>query len=235
MKENQKELLIVLGGVDYLMFVQDWPPTVCLHSSKTIACEEPPKKNSWVIHGLWPSSFNLRIPRFCNSRKHFNLTEIQGIVPELEKEWPDLFVKRKPSSFWKYEWEKHGTCAAVVPDFNSQKDYFSMALKLKFHYDLSKAFIKGGITPSREQPYMLGNITNILKTWLKVKVDVKCQTTKLFKYPLLHSVRMCMNINFTLIDCPASVRQCKANSVLYLPTEIINFIKLKTLAMNTLK
>ncbi|XP_013780633.1 ribonuclease Oy-like [Limulus polyphemus] len=220
-------LTSVLGGVDYLMFVQDWPPTVCLHSSKFVTCEVPSKKNNWVIHGLWPSSYNLRIPRFCNSRNHFNLTEIQGLVSELENEWPNLYVRRKASSFWKYEWEKHGTCAAVMPYFNSQKKYFSMVLKLKIHYDLFKAFKEGGITPSREQPYMLGNITNILKTWLKAKVVVKCQTAKHFEYPVLHSIRMCMNMTFKLIDCPASVGHCKANSVLYLPIETINSVKLQ--------
>lgn len=41
-------------------------------------------------------------------------------------------------SYRKHEWDKHGTCAATLEVFNSQKKYFGKALELYQHVDLNR-------------------------------------------------------------------------------------------------
>lgn len=40
-------------------------------------------------------------------------------------------------SYRKHEWEKHGTCAAILEVLNSQKKYFGKALELYQNIDLN--------------------------------------------------------------------------------------------------
>ncbi|XP_022243620.1 ribonuclease T2-like isoform X2 [Limulus polyphemus] len=196
-----------------------WSPTVCIDVSKMIVCQMPPGVDCWTIHGLWPGSLKQPSPRFCHTNSSFDLEKIQHLVPDLEKEWPSFFVERKESNFWKYEWKKHGTCAVVLSSLNSQELYFTKTLELKKQYDLLKILKENDIFPSTEKYYMLDNIKNALNSHFKVHVLVKCKNAKDFDHPLLSSVRICMDMNFTLIDCPASLKECKADSVLYLPVK----------------
>ena len=48
--------------------------------------------------------------------------------------------------FRKYEWMKHGTCAARAQDLNSQHKYFSKALELYHKVDLFSVLTKFNIT-----------------------------------------------------------------------------------------
>jgi len=38
----------------------------------------------------------------------------------------------------KYEWQKHGTCAAKAESLNSEHKYFSKALELYHKFDLNR-------------------------------------------------------------------------------------------------
>ncbi|XP_076321774.1 ribonuclease Oy-like isoform X2 [Tachypleus tridentatus] len=196
-----------------------WPPTVCTDVSKTIVCKVPPEIDYWIIHGLWPGCLKQPNPRFCNTSSSFDLKKIQHLIPDLEKEWPSFFVERKESNLWKYEWKKHGTCAAVLPSLGTEELYFKKILELKKQYAVLKIFKEHDILPSKEQYYMLDDIKNALYSHFNVRILVKCKNAKGFDRPLLSSVRICMDVNFTLIDCPVLLKECKADSILYLPVK----------------
>ncbi|XP_076359284.1 ribonuclease Oy-like isoform X3 [Tachypleus tridentatus] len=210
------------GEVDFLLFVQRWPPTVCLQVSKTIACEIPAGVNYWVIHGLWPNSLTPPNPSYCNKSSPFDMKMIQPLIHDLGKDWPNFFVHHKDSSFWKHEWEKHGTCATFLPALSSEKLYFAKSLELKEQYDLIEIFTGRGIVSRKDQPYSLNNVSNALYAHLKVRTLIGCEYAKHFKYPLLSSVEICIDLNCNLIDCPVSLEGCKAESVLYLPIERVD-------------
>lgn len=54
--------------------------------------------------------------------------------------WPFiyLFISLLLLCYRKYEWHKHGTCAAKAESLNSQHKYFSKALELYHKLDLSR-------------------------------------------------------------------------------------------------
>ncbi|XP_076359288.1 ribonuclease Oy-like isoform X6 [Tachypleus tridentatus] len=185
-------------------------------------CEIPAGVNYWVIHGLWPNSLTPPNPSYCNKSSPFDMKMIQPLIHDLGKDWPNFFVHHKDSSFWKHEWEKHGTCATFLPALSSEKLYFAKSLELKEQYDLIEIFTGRGIVSRKDQPYSLNNVSNALYAHLKVRTLIGCEYAKHFKYPLLSSVEICIDLNCNLIDCPVSLEGCKAESVLYLPIERVD-------------
>ncbi|XP_074920208.1 ribonuclease T2 isoform X2 [Chelonoidis abingdonii] len=64
-----------------LFLVHHWPVTVCKMSEND--CNDPPQY--WTIHGLWPDKVDE-----CNRTWHFNVTEIQDLLPDMRHYWPDV-------------------------------------------------------------------------------------------------------------------------------------------------
>ena len=55
------------------------------------------------------------------------------------------YPQKDSTSFWKHEWEKHGTCSA--PSIASEHEYFAQALALYGKLDILGALERAGITP----------------------------------------------------------------------------------------
>ena len=76
-------------------------------------------RKSFVVHGLWPSSND---PGFikqmitgddtCQSNQRFNAQALSSINSQLTKIMPGL--AKAPQSFWKYEYDKHGSCKVFL-------------------------------------------------------------------------------------------------------------------------
>jgi ribonuclease I len=46
---------------DILIFTQHWPATVCsqwMESNKAHECVLPKVRNSWTVHGIWPTKYH---------------------------------------------------------------------------------------------------------------------------------------------------------------------------------
>lgn len=90
---------------------------------------------SYTIHGLWPE-YNIHSwPQFCNKTKYeeFNKTVLSrwSRISEMHDNWRSCIHQphKDDWSFWRHEWEKHGTCT----DLNIT-EFFSRALDLySFH------------------------------------------------------------------------------------------------------
>ncbi|KAM4770971.1 ribonuclease T2-like [Rhinophrynus dorsalis] len=121
-----------------LILTHNWPVTLC--KIEQAHCESPP--DYWILHGLWPDKAQM-----CNHSWPFDYSQIQDILSEMNQYWPDLLHLDK-TQFWKYEWQKHGTCAASLECLNSQHKYFSKVLDLYKQVDLNSALEKCGIIPS---------------------------------------------------------------------------------------
>uniref|UniRef100_A0A6Q2WXY3 Uncharacterized protein n=1 Tax=Esox lucius TaxID=8010 RepID=A0A6Q2WXY3_ESOLU len=154
-----------------LILTHHWPSTFCSvqHCHSTF--------DYWTLHGLWPN-----LGQECNSSWHFNETLIQDLLPDMNKSWPDL---KKPGSskFWKYEWQKHGTCAAKAESLNSQHKYFDKALELYHKLDLDGVLKSVNIVPS-ETYYMFDHIEG-----------------KGENFQILGQIEICFNSDFQLDDC----------------------------------
>lgn len=118
---------------------------------------------------------------------------------DMKKSWPDLF---KPSSpeFWKYEWRKHGTCAAKAISLNSQHKYFSKALELYHKVDLDSILRKFNISPSEEY-YDFSYIEGAIENFYNVKPKIQCASSENDDVQVLGQIELCFNSDFTLIDC----------------------------------
>lgn len=93
---------------DVLIFTQHFPITVCYswqENSIKNQCSLPPVKDSWTIHGIWPTKFETIGPLYCNSSWPFNFDDLKSIENEMEKAWINVEKNTVETSFWKHEWE----------------------------------------------------------------------------------------------------------------------------------
>lgn len=171
-----------------LILTHQWPTTFCSveHCHANLS--------SWTIHGLWPDK-----GVDCNSSWHFNSTLIEDLLPDMEKSWPDLLYPAS-TKFWKYEWCKHGTCAAQAASLNSQRKYFSKALELYHKVDLDSVLKKFDIRPSQNY-YSFSQISGVLENFYGTKPKIQCVHPKNDAVQVLGQIEICFNPDFTLLDC----------------------------------
>ena len=82
----------------------------------------------YSIHGFWPNYGKGGYPSFCK-KVEFDINKLNPIMKDLIDFWdlPEDHDK-KEVSFWKHEWQKHGSC--MFCDNMSELEYFQKALKL---------------------------------------------------------------------------------------------------------
>ncbi|XP_069689442.1 ribonuclease Oy isoform X2 [Periplaneta americana] len=187
---------------DVLIFTQHWPLTVCLQWKEVVpqhTCSLPTIKNTWTVHGIWPTKLGTKGPQFCNSSMHFNKTELEPIEKQLELYWTNIH-NGSIYSLWKHEWKKHGTCAAVLPALGTERKYFGQGLEWINQYDMSNILSKSGIEP-KNQSYTPQNIWDaVYKTLGKIPA-VQCIVDPKTKDVYLFEIRICFDKNLTLTDC----------------------------------
>ncbi|KAM3877396.1 ribonuclease T2 [Diretmus argenteus] len=171
-----------------LILTHHWPNTFCAVEH----CH--PNISYWTLHGLWPDK-----GIDCNSSWSFNSSQIEDLLPDMEKSWPDL-LKPSSSGFWKYEWHKHGTCAAKAASLNSQHKYFSKALELYHKVDLDSVLKKFNIIPS-EKYYSLSDVEAVIENFYGVKPKIQCVHPSKGGVQILGQIEICFNSDFTLLNC----------------------------------
>ncbi|XP_061882350.1 ribonuclease T2 isoform X1 [Entelurus aequoreus] len=196
-KQSQKSHQCKSSNSNTQMTAQLWPT----HRRR---CKLPSQPLQ-VLMADWASLSTWQKPRpdkgnLCNSSWHFNSSEIEDLLPDMEKSWPDLL---KPTSFafWKYEWSKHGTCAAKAPSLDSQHKYFSKALELYHKLDLTSILQKFDIIPS-ENYYKFSQIEGVIENFYGVKPKIQCvHPSKNSDAQTLGQIEICFNSDFSLVDC----------------------------------
>uniref|UniRef100_A0A1I7TY99 Ribonuclease T(2) n=1 Tax=Caenorhabditis tropicalis TaxID=1561998 RepID=A0A1I7TY99_9PELO len=209
---------------DYLMFTTIYPTAVCRADDDSVpeSCEIPDGTPQWTIHGLWPNFENGSYPQNCHGTpRHFDENLIKPIEESLVKVWPNLYPKKTIQSFWKHEYDKHGTCAQSEKLFESELAYFTEVMKVFDSIDVAKAMSSVG--PSEK---LIGakDITTALDGLLGGKrFQFNCLRDKKTKQFLLGDIRLCLNKDLTLRDCPGHKddhlnRPCPSEFI-YLPAE----------------
>ncbi|CAH0555662.1 unnamed protein product [Brassicogethes aeneus] len=182
---------------DHLVFTQQWMPT---YNTKL-------NIQNWTIHGLWPSSMNGNSPSFCHNIT-FDPDQIESLRGDMVKYWPGEHIKsgdvyNDSLSFWKHEWEKHGTCALALKTLKSEMDYFKTALDLHEKYNLLTMLQTIGFVPSLTSKY---EVTEMLDKM--TKLTGKNPSINCVENNVLAQISICMNNQFDLIDCPETVTVC---------------------------
>jgi len=204
---------------EYLMFVMEWPQTQCefLNVTHRHPCKIPAEAKGWTIHGLWPStSKSPHQPFFCTKDK-FNPDKVADIKEELEQYWPNLYADSSVDSLWKHEYEKHGTCAAQLPTFADEHDYFKNTLVIREKYDYGVVLADSEIVPSLSEGYHIDDIQAALDKKFGVRSCPGCQYQKKLGQ-MISQIYVCMDKSLKLIDCHTCEHPCRANEpVLYHP------------------
>lgn len=186
---------------DLLIFTQHWPVTVCLQwkeKEEQHTCVFPPEKNIWTIHGIWPTKLGTRGPEFCNSSLHFDLNSLQPIRQQLDQYWINVYNGTE-SALWKHEWQKHGTCAASLPDLDTELKYFSKGLLWLEAYGMDHILPKGGIKMDYAEGFSAQEFSDAIRSVLGVDPDIQCVEDKGNVY--LFEIRLCFNKELAITDC----------------------------------
>ncbi|KAK2581275.1 hypothetical protein KPH14_008065 [Odynerus spinipes] len=189
------------SNFDILIFTQHWPQTVCYlwkEKSESHACALP-KDDEWSIHGIWPTKYHTEGPNFCNKSLPFNATALNPIKDELELKWIDIQNETDTYSFWRHEWTKHGTCAAVLPAFNSELKYFTKGLELLNIYDMKNVLGKAHIIPGRS--YTVEDMFNAVRQILGKTAQIVCAHNEKTREAYIFEIRICLDKNLRLVDC----------------------------------
>ncbi|XP_014613613.1 PREDICTED: ribonuclease Oy [Polistes canadensis] len=186
---------------DVLIFTQHWPQTVCYvwkEKSESHACALP-KNDEWSIHGIWPTKYHTEGPNFCNQSLPFNASALNPIKNELEEKWIDVENMKDSYSFWRHEWNKHGTCATILPELNTELKYFQKGLELLDIYDMKNVLGKRNILPGSS--YAVQDILNAIKKIIGTTAEIGCVHNKEKNEAYIFEIRICFDKNLRLIDC----------------------------------
>jgi ribonuclease I len=200
----------LVGAVDvfdHFVFSQQWPESICVERnfSHEFHCEIPEQTQFWTVHGIWPTEKNSMGPSFCDNTTKFNPDGVQSILDQLKISWPNLFTNEQEYSFWEHEWNKHGTCAKVMPELDSELKYFSKGLELQKTYDLYKFLNDEGFSPSDDKTYQYSEFNAAVGKALGKDSSARllCFYDKVRKTQYLAEIEFCIDKSFQVMDCPS--------------------------------
>ncbi|KAJ6664637.1 hypothetical protein lerEdw1_006210 [Lerista edwardsae] len=175
----------------------------------------------------------------CNKTWHFNISEVEDIMGDMKQYWPDV-LHPNHTQLWKHEWEKHGTCVAMLDSLNSEKKYFSKALEFYEKLDLNSYLLKVGIKPGNNYYQLLYNcafdhgpilslnpqlstIRDALTSFYKVTPKIQCLPPEEGEeVQTIGQIKFCFTKEFNLMNCTESqaVSYLAHEDRLYNPEEL---------------
>lgn len=191
---------------DLLIFTQQWPQTVChqwMEEDKRHKCLLPSAKNLWTIHGVWPTEYNKMGPFYCNSSWTFNASDIAPIENQLQIFWTNVELRTDHYDLWRHEWEKHGTCASILPELSTEIRYFTQGLNWLHHYSMSSILAEGKILP--DSTPTVEELHTVILAQLNKNPVIHCNYDSKQKEIFLAEIRICFNKTLELMDCDGVV------------------------------
>ncbi|KAK4875822.1 hypothetical protein RN001_012244 [Aquatica leii] len=201
---------------DIFVFTQHWPFTVCsqwIKKNFNNICRLPDAKDTWTIHGLWPTKYGTIGPSFCNDNLKFDESKIARVQSKLEQLWTNIHKNKPVSYLWEHEWNKHGTCAVTLPQLNNQLQYFTHGLELIRNYNITNILSNYFITPGFDG-YNVENIFNSIKTVLNHNPVVRCVVDKDSNRFLISEIQICFDKQFNVIDCDPVKKKFRNGGIL---------------------
>ncbi|CAH1100301.1 unnamed protein product [Psylliodes chrysocephalus] len=191
---------------DYLIFSQRWPITSCAQWKEANAkntCDLPVDKRQWIVHGIWPTKQGTEGPFFCPSAIHFDPNQLNPFLDQLNAHWTNVEANTKEYSFWKHEWDKHGTCATILPQLNSIPNFFKKGLEWNKVQNLADILTQSKIIPGQNR-YNVEQIANAVKAVTKHNPMIECVIDSHTKESMISEIRICFDKSLEVIDCDQS-------------------------------
>ncbi|XP_071834142.1 ribonuclease T2-like isoform X2 [Apostichopus japonicus] len=193
---------------DFLILAVQWPQSFCyelLDLKYTNACKVPAEATKWTLHGLWPTKYNGDDVFNCNTTYPFNETEIQDLMTDLQAHWPDV-LDPDGTKLWAHEWNKHGTCAGILPELDGEHNYFSKTMQILESFKFDSIFKANHVEPSATKIYKADNFTEAISKSLGFEPVLQCYTTinETEQTTFIEEVEICLNKTFQVIQCPVS-------------------------------
>jgi ribonuclease T2 len=179
---------------DYFLLSLQWPGSICKHLSP---CHVPSTAtNNFTIHGLWPDRDNAKYPENCESKAgEFDPSIITPFISKLRTLWTDYKPNSEPS-FWAHEWNKHGTCASILPNFETQQQYFEATMALLQKLQVTAALERHSIVPHESEKYQVSALKEALKKELGAEPSVTCGDKG-----HINELRFCVTKDLQLFEC----------------------------------
>lgn len=187
---------------DVIVFTQRWPVTICsqwIQANIKNSCLMPTDNSIWTVHGIWPTKSGTRGPWNCN-KIHFNESSISEIESDLKQCWINIENNTKPTSFWEHEWDKHGTCAMILPTLNTELKFFSKGMEWNKAFNIRDILLSTSIMPS-SSGYTIDKIYNSIRNVINHNPIMQCVVDKNTKESLLSEIQICLDRSFNVIDC----------------------------------
>lgn len=210
---------------DLLIFTQHWPVTVCLQYQESVtrfghhSCILPPNKDTWTIHGVWPTKLHTEGPAFCNTSIKFDANVLDPIRNDLLEDWPNIEGGKGTSSLWRHEWLKHGTCAVVLDSLNSEIKYFQKGLELFSTFNVTYILNSENINPDNKNEINIVDVYNAVVKHTGKNPHIQCIREKHTNKAYLFEVRICFDKNFEVADCDG-IKKIKRHSNNYSTSSI---------------
>lgn len=160
----------------------------------------PPDESYWTVHGIWPTKVGTEGPSFCNKSWHFDPDRIKPFEDNMEKFWTNIEANTKLTSLWNHEWTKHGTCAAQIPQLNSEENYFAQGITWVQKFNLAEILMSTNVVPS-QQGYTVEDIHKSVVNAIKKNPMIQCVVDKKSKKALLSEIRICFDKKLEMVDC----------------------------------
>lgn len=181
---------------DYYVLATSWAGTTCLE--KRCNAAQGISETFFNIHGLWPSRMSGPMGPFACENIPFSMDVFTPNTLSLMKQfWSGLYGSTE--DFHNHEWTKHGSCwANDMNGANPIDDYFRKSIELGLRYNAYNALEKGGVTPGKA--YTVSQIVKALTLSYKPgSFGLVCSQKG------LKEVRICLDRNYQLTECPANV------------------------------
>ena len=152
---------------------------------------------------MWPTRYGEINPNFCNKSWPYNHQEMEPIMTEMKKFWPDVEMRDVEDSLWSHEWTKHGTCAvasAQQTHITGQTDYFRTGCRLAAENPLTEWLAKAGVIPHNETLYETREVWEAVLAGTKgARPHIDCQ--KVDGSPMISEIKVCYHKNLTRAHC----------------------------------
>jgi ribonuclease T2 len=122
--------------------------------------------------------------------------QVSSILTKLDKYWPSYDGTN--DNFWSHEYEKHGTCAAQLPELATELDFFSATVNLAMKYDVVKLLQVAGIKPG-SATITSQDFLGAIKAGFGGAPIINCSSHK------LTVVGLCFDKNLSPQDCPSTL------------------------------
>lgn len=129
-------------------------------------------------------------------------------------------------SLWQHEWLKHGTCASVLDELNSENKYFGQGLAWLTQYTMQSLLAKTDIVPDKQ--YTALDIHTAIKNVWHVDPSIHCITERHSGEQFLSEIRICFNKKLELVDCDGTKVNFES-TLPYLDNQVITNCHNKTI------